>query len=113
VYDGLEVPYDGSCKGAFHVKSRVKGRQDCSHGPDVAPATMTVLTGVAPVTTTPPPVVCDGTTGKRVQVIYAHSSTVADQYATYLTSFQQWAADTDSEYYVSAQQTGAPATSAS
>jgi hypothetical protein len=114
IYDGLEVPHDGSCKGAYHVKSAVKGRPVCSHGPDAAPATMT-MSAVAPVTTTPPPVTCDGdgTTGKRVQVIYAHSSTVADQYATYLTSFQQWAADTDSEYYVSAQQTGAPAMSAS
>jgi MG2 domain len=108
VYDGLEVPHDGSCKGAFHVKSGVKGRPNCSHGPDVAPATMTVLSAVAPVTTTPPPVVCDGdgTSGKRVQVIYAHPSTVADQYATYKTSFQQWAADADTEFNVSAQQTG-------
>jgi hypothetical protein len=108
VYDGLEVPRDGSCKGAFHVKSGVKGRQDCSHGPDVAPATITALSAVASVMTAPAPVTCDGdgTTGKRVQVIYAHPSTVADQYATYMTSFQQWAADADSDFNVSAQQTG-------
>ena len=107
VYDGLEVPHDGSCKGAYHVKSAINGRHDCSHGPDAAPATMS-MSSVAPVTTTPPPVVCDGdgSSGQRVQVIYAHPSTVADQYATYKASFQQWAADTDSEFYVSAQQTG-------
>jgi MG2 domain len=106
VYDGLEVPHDGSCKGAFRVKSNVN-HPVCSHGPDVAPATMS-MSAVAPVTTTPPPVVCDGdgTTGKRVQVIYAHAATVADQYATYKTSFQQWAADADADYNLSAQETG-------
>src|SRR5438270_13329857 len=66
VYNGLEVPHDGSCKGAYHVKSNVPGRQDCSHGPDAAPATMS-MSSVSPVTTTPPPVVCDGhrISGKR------------------------------------------------
>jgi hypothetical protein len=105
VYDGLEVPHDGSCKGAFRVKSNIN-HPVCSHGPDVAPATMS-MSAVAPVTT-PPPVVCDGdgTTGKRVQVIYAHAATVADQYATYKTSFQQWAADADADYNLSAQETG-------
>jgi len=107
VYDGLEVARDGSCKGAYHVKAVTQGRPVCTHGPDAVPATLSI-SAVAPVTTVPPPVTCDGdgTTGKRVQVLYVHPSTVADNYAAYLTSFQQWAADADSEYYLSAQQTG-------
>ena len=51
IYDGLEVPHDGSCKGAYHVKAVTKGRPVCSHGPDAVPATMS-MSAVAPVTTT-------------------------------------------------------------
>ncbi|WP_235483099.1 RICIN domain-containing protein [Streptomyces roseoverticillatus] len=47
----------------------------------------------------------DGTTGNRVQVVYAHGPG-NDRYAEYLASFRKWAADADTIYYASAQETG-------
>ncbi|WP_235502472.1 MULTISPECIES: RICIN domain-containing protein [unclassified Kitasatospora] len=52
-------------------------------------------------------VVCDGdgTTGNRVQVVYAHVPG-RDRYAQYVASFRKWAADADAIYFASAQETG-------
>ncbi|MEV4925864.1 RICIN domain-containing protein [Streptomyces roseoverticillatus] len=47
----------------------------------------------------------DGTTGNRVQVVYAHGPG-NDRYAEYLASFRKWAADADTIYFASAQETG-------
>lgn len=47
----------------------------------------------------------DGTTGNRVQVVYVHSPG-NDRYAEYLASFRKWAADADTIYFASAQETG-------
>ncbi|GHC40724.1 RICIN domain-containing protein [Streptomyces cinnamoneus] len=47
----------------------------------------------------------DGTTGNRVQVVYAHAPG-NDRYAEYLGSFRKWAADADTIYFASAQETG-------
>ncbi len=131
VYDGLKAN-DPDCPGAFKVAARGSGRIHCTHGPDAAPATYDVSKSVPPVkksstTSTalarslPPAtgstysvtmgasgVACDGdgASGNRVQVIYAHGSDVADRYATYLSSFQQWIASADAIYNTSASQTG-------
>ncbi|MFI2074248.1 MULTISPECIES: RICIN domain-containing protein [Streptomyces] len=47
----------------------------------------------------------DGTTGNRVQVVYVHGPG-EDRYAEYLASFRKWAADADTIYFASAQETG-------
>ncbi|MEV4744420.1 RICIN domain-containing protein [Streptomyces sp. NPDC049555] len=47
----------------------------------------------------------DGSTGNRVQVVYAHAPG-NDRYAEYLGSFRKWAADADAIYFASAQETG-------
>ncbi|MCA6091253.1 RICIN domain-containing protein [Streptomyces sp. SCA3-4] len=47
----------------------------------------------------------DGTTGNRVQVVYVHAPG-NDRYAEYLGSFRTWAADADTIYFASAQETG-------
>ncbi|MFC8920300.1 RICIN domain-containing protein [Streptomyces sp. NPDC057116] len=47
----------------------------------------------------------DGTTGNRVQVVYAHAPG-NDRYATYLASFRKWAADADLIFSESAEDTG-------
>ncbi|MEV5943411.1 RICIN domain-containing protein [Streptomyces sp. NPDC051994] len=47
----------------------------------------------------------DGSTGNRVQVVYAHDPG-NDRYGEYLASFRRWAADADTIYFASAQETG-------
>ncbi|GHF67398.1 hypothetical protein GCM10010218_56100 [Streptomyces mashuensis] len=47
----------------------------------------------------------DGSTGNRVQVVYVHGPG-NDRYAQYLPSFRAWAADADTIYFASAQETG-------
>jgi hypothetical protein len=110
IYDGLESPSDGSCKGGYKVKTNVsvKGRAQCSHGPDAAFGSMNVSQSVAPLSSAAAAITCDGdgVSGKRVQVMYAHASDVPDNYATYLASFQQWAADADADFNSSAAETG-------
>jgi hypothetical protein len=68
--------------------------------PEAAPA--------AAVEVGPHGVVCDGdgTTGKRVQVLYAYATGTASRYAQYLASFRTWAAGVDTIYNASAQETG-------
>jgi hypothetical protein len=40
MYDGLEVARDGPCKGALRLKGGTTGHEHCTHGPEVAPASM-------------------------------------------------------------------------
>ncbi|WP_441245927.1 RICIN domain-containing protein [Kitasatospora sp. McL0602] len=47
----------------------------------------------------------DGTTGNRVQVLYVHAPG-QDRFGEYLPSFRKWAADADTIYNASAQETG-------
>lgn len=47
----------------------------------------------------------DGSSGNRVQVVYVHTPG-NDRYAQYLASFKKWAADVDTIYSASAQETG-------
>jgi hypothetical protein len=114
LYDGLDVATSGPCKGALHVKA-VSAAQHCTHGPEVAPAKMNLKSSPSPVSSAPQTaaaaattVTCDGNgvTGKRVQTIYAHPAGTADQYAAYKLSFEQGAAEVDSDYNISAAQTG-------
>ncbi len=112
VYDGLERTLDGTCDGAFKVKFSPPGQTHCTHGPDLPPANHSIAQSVMPVASSAlgsaNTITCDGdgASGKRVQVIYAHASDVPDQYAAYLASFQQWAADADRIFNLSAAETG-------
>lgn len=74
-----------------------------SAGRAAAPAAI-----VPPITTAPNPVICDGdgTTGYRVQVVYVYITGNANQYNTYLTSFQEWAHQVDQAMVDSAAATG-------
>ncbi|HEY1368425.1 MAG TPA: hypothetical protein VGF23_14985 [Gaiellaceae bacterium] len=110
IYNGLERVTSGPCVRAF----KLVNSDACSHGPDPAPAGLDVKASVTPVVTPivfplppPPRVQCDGdgVTGNRVQVLYVHAPDVTDRYATYLTSFRQWAADADKIYRNSAAET--------
>jgi hypothetical protein len=93
----------------------------CTHGPDPAPPNIDVryrrgTPVVAPDTASPsgttaastPNVPCygDGTSGDRVQAVYAHAADVSDRYAALLPSVRQWAADADDVFNQSAAETG-------
>ena len=52
------------------------------------------------------PCIGDGTSGNRVQVVYARSPTVPDRYASLLPAFRQWMAEVDQAVWLSAGETG-------
>jgi hypothetical protein len=90
----------------------------CTHGPDPAPPGVDPSVPwpgqtEEPVPSTaqalPPPVLpCygDGTSGPRVQAIYAVPAGTTDRYATVAPSIARWAAETDFVFSQSAQQSG-------
>ncbi len=107
IYDGLEPAYDGPCKGMF----KIIGTDLCTPGPSAGPPGVDFHKSVAPVDFSlkkaPTAIQCDGdgSSGNRVQVIYAHPAGT-NRYSQYLPSFQQWMADADGIFYASAQETG-------
>lgn len=105
IYDGLVLATSGPCKGLFQIR----GSDLCTHGPDPAPPGVNISSSPPPVPAgAVSSVQCDGdgTTGFRVQVIYAHASDVSDGYNTYLSSFQHWAGEADAIFDDSAAETG-------
>jgi hypothetical protein len=52
------------------------------------------------------PCIGNGTSGNRIQAVYARTPLVPDEYATLLPSFRQWAAEADQATWVSAGTTG-------
>ena len=87
----------GPCAGAIELRSPA-GDVSCTHGPDAAPPGMDIRTprpplpanrteGTAPTAVTP---VCtgDGTSGPRVQLVYARPAGYPDRYDAYAASFQ-------------------------
>jgi hypothetical protein len=52
------------------------------------------------------PCIGNGTSGNRIQAVYAHALDAPDRYASFLPSFRQWAAEADQAVWVSAGQTG-------
>ncbi|MFF5767756.1 RICIN domain-containing protein [Streptomyces tanashiensis] len=81
-------------------------------GPSPSPSTATgaAATGTTTTAAAGPAgqtVQCDsdGSTGNRVQVVYAHGPG-RDRYSQYLASFRKWAADADLIYSASAEETG-------
>lgn len=117
VYSSLLPDATGKCAGGLTFTVTVKGktRTYCTHGPDAAPSNLKVggrvpamRAGRSLTAQNVSSVVCDGdgVSGNRVQVLYAHASDVADQYAAYLPTFQQWASDMDDVFNKSAALTG-------
>ncbi|MEV4416859.1 hypothetical protein [Catellatospora sp. NPDC049609] len=111
VYSGLSADRTGACAGLF----RVVGISNtmCTHGPDPAPAGLDVKRSVAPLparkaTAAAPSAlaVCegDGTSGRRVEVLYVRGST--SRYSQYLETFRQLAEQVDVIFNESARATG-------
>jgi hypothetical protein len=117
-YTGLERAADGPCKGKFEMRAGAGGPARCTHGPDAAPDGIDVRvprepetaveTALRPEAQTAAETVCigDGTTGPRVQLVYANITGRTDRYATYAASFQTWAAAMDAVFDRSAAETG-------
>ena len=118
VFDGLQISPPGSACDHLLTAS-LPGVTLCSHGPDEAPAGIDVTKVRTPAelaaattsgssTTSGGLVPCygDGTTGDRVQVIYAHAADVADRYADLASLIPQWIANADATFADSAAETG-------
>ncbi len=120
VYDGLtRLANDPVCPGAFRLALARAGDLPCTHGPDPVPADTSVEEAGAAVTAagrrregggdpSAEAVACegDGTSGYRVQLIYARSTSAPDTYATTAPQIQQWAGDFDAAVDDSAAKTG-------
>ena len=111
VYRGLTVAKKGLCVGGYQLAD--KGRARCTHGPDEPPADVSVKLAASPASTAATTAaaatglpVCegDGTTGKRVEVLYVHGAT--SQYDKYRDTFRLRAEQVDDIYYQSALETG-------
>ena len=119
-FTGLERATEGRCKGKFEIHANAAAARGipapCSHGPDAAPDGLDVRIAREPETAgetalRPEPVTAaactgDGSTGRRVQLVYANIAGKADRYATFAASFQTWAAAMDSVFDRSAAETG-------
>ncbi|MDI1461573.1 ricin-type beta-trefoil lectin domain protein [Catellatospora sp. KI3] len=81
----------------------------CTHGPDAAPAGLDVKREIKPLVAAVaagalPVCEGDGTSGKRVEVLYIHGST--SRYAQYLETFRTLAEGVDNIFNASAAETG-------
>jgi hypothetical protein len=110
VYSGLEVARNGPCAGMLQVKGVTPAM--CTHGPDPAPPGLSVKRPIQPLAAAPTAAgasalaVCegDGTSGRRVEVLYVHGST--SRYAQYLETFRSLAEGVDVIFNESARETG-------
>src|SRR5688572_15250551 len=120
VYDGLAPGRAGTlCEGVYEISSqRANANADagiaCTHGPDDAPEEASVANAVAPMSSTAissaPKIACpagdDGTSGLRVQAIYAYEQGKTNRYSSFATSFPAYAGNVEATYSQSAAQTG-------
>ena len=103
------------CGGLVQLRS-LTGEVSCSHPPDAAPPGIDIKSprppvpanraaGAVPAAVTP---ICtgDGTSGPRVQLVYARPAGRPDRYDAYSASFLTWAAQVDAGLEESAEQTG-------
>lgn len=110
IYHGLRAPTAGACAGHLEVVGFKPTM--CTHGPDTPPAGLSVHRSIAPRPALQPGAtaqalaVCegDGTSGRRVEVLYVHGST--SRYAQYLETFRSLAESVDVIYNESAKETG-------
>jgi len=117
IYKGLHPgSRQGSCHGASEL--HVRGGTACTDGPDPAPAGASVLprravaalraSGGMRTLSAKRTVRCigDGSSGPRVQAIYAYAAGQASRYSSVAPLIQKWAADVDSVFNLSAAETG-------
>jgi len=108
VFGGLVAAKTGECAGLLQVAG--VSPPLCTHGPDPAPAGLSVKKSVQPLATNALAAqalaVCegDGVSGRRVEVLYIHGST--SRYAQYLETFRSLAEAVDVIYNESARETG-------
>ena len=116
VYGGLIAARTGPCVGGFQIKGITPAM--CTHGPDPAPAGLDVKRSIEPLPAVKPGAagvvgpavaalpVCegDGTTGRRVEVLYIHGS--SSRYNQFLETFRTVAEGVDTIYNESARETG-------
>ncbi|MCA0331803.1 MAG: hypothetical protein LCI03_18160 [Actinobacteria bacterium] len=111
VYTGLARASDGPCAGGFEIRGPGLGRL-CSHGPDPAPAGVDVTAGDAvasggtAVDSVPIPCIGDGTSGPRVQVVYAVAADRTDRFSTVAPQIVTWAGQMENAVEKSALQGG-------
>lgn len=112
-YAGLVRATHGPCVGGFEIHAAGRGF-GCTHGPDPAPAGVDVTresndiiasSGTA-IDSVAVPCIGDGTSGTRVQAVYAVASDRADRYATVAPQIVTWAGQMENAVEKSAQQTG-------
>ncbi|MFL5799529.1 MAG: IPT/TIG domain-containing protein [Actinomycetota bacterium] len=113
---GLQLAGRGSPCADVGFEIRIGGKvQGCTHGPDPAPAgvdptaprslsDLRASTGVSETGRTVP-CVGDGTTGNRVQAVYAHLSTKPDHFSTVAPLIRTWAAQANEAFNASAAET--------
>jgi hypothetical protein len=118
VYEGLaratdDGPCDAGDAGHLEIQSPAGRILGCTHGPDPAPAGVD-LTSPTPgelatrlVEGEGVPCIGDGTTGYRVQAIYAYPADMASRYASVAPLIRGWAAgNVDDVFAASAAETG-------
>ena len=115
VYRGLTKKTSGTCKGMYQLNRPGKPPL-CTHGPDPAPkgVDVTKRRTVADMVATsgdvvgPAGVPCigDGTSGSRVQAIYAVASDKADRFGSVRDLIAGWAGAVDAAVSDSADATG-------
>jgi hypothetical protein len=117
VYRGLVRAQDGSaCKAGFEVRL-ARGRLGCTHGPDAAPRGLDVrlersvvelatATAAAGGRASAVPCTGDGTTGNRVQAVYAYPAEGDDNYHELAPFIRLWAGVVDTAVNDSAAETG-------
>lgn len=114
IYRGLQPAGTGDrCDKTFRLVFAADGA--CTHGPDPAPPGVDVRrrdrfaadtgTGTTAAGTSSPPCYTDGSSGNRVQAIYAHAAG-SDNLSQYRSSMSAWAAATDQVFNLSAGETG-------
>ena len=111
IWSGLAADRSGPCAGLYRVAGL--STTMCTHGPDPAPAGLDIKRSVAPLpqraaTAAAPSAlaVCegDGTSGRRVEVLYVHGTT--NRYSQYVETFRQLAEQVDVIFNESAKATG-------
>ena len=106
VYGGLQAPTVGPCAGMMQIKG--VSPTMCTHGPDAPPLGLSVKRSVPAIASVSASAlaVCegDGTSGRRVEVLYVHGST--SRYAQYLETFRTLAEGVDTIFNESARETG-------
>jgi len=90
----------------------VRGRLYCTHGGDVPPVGFAVNRAVEPVTRvrrSDRVLLCvgDGTTGKRIEVLYLYDTARGSRLTQFRDAFQLWLAEADQLFAKSAEMTGA------